>query len=137
MLIASYFPSRSVAWVTLPVAVFHVSQRIRLDSPPDKVLMPFLAQLVRRSSGAQMLLMTVRTATRDQVEKIAQAEQDGSGDSKRSGFKTVPSDNFRFVHHSTSSQGAVNRSTEARTLAVVTKAIDVALESNGSSQSES
>ncbi|KUJ06339.1 uncharacterized protein LY89DRAFT_790625 [Mollisia scopiformis] len=150
-------PTWLVAWVTLPVAVYHVNNRIRTNTPPDQILMPFLAQLVRRSSGAQMLLMTVRTATRDQIEKIARAEYDseregeagaraggvgvgvggaggggggggggGSGGGSGGGYK-----GFQFVH-SRFSEVKVTRSTEARLLACVTRAVDEALEANGS-----
>jgi hypothetical protein len=119
--------------VTLPVAVYHVNQRIRLNSSPDQILMPFLAQLVRRSSGAQMLLMTVRSATKDHIEKIAKAE-----DEKDPHVAAAPKgqSSFHFVHSSLS-PNVIRRSTEAKTLAFVTKAIDSALELNGSSPEES
>ncbi|TAQ84641.1 hypothetical protein B7494_g7038 [Chlorociboria aeruginascens] len=48
-------PTWLVSWVTLPVIVYHVNQRIRLNASPDEVLMPFLAQLGRRTSGALMI----------------------------------------------------------------------------------
>jgi hypothetical protein len=90
-----------------------------------------------------MLLMTVRTATRDQIEKIARAEYDseirtdlngeiggdgnaGSGGGVGNGYK-----GFQFVH-SRFSENRVTRSTEARLLACVTRAVDEALEANGS-----
>jgi hypothetical protein len=122
-----------VAWVTLPVAVYHVNQRIRLNSSPDQILMPFLAQLVRRSSGAQMLLMTVRSATKDHIEKIAKAE-----DEKDPHVAAAPKgqSSFHFVHSSLS-PNVITRSTEAKTLAFVANAIDSALELNGSTPEES
>jgi hypothetical protein len=110
--------------------VYHVNQRIRLNSPPDQVLMPFLAQLVRRTSGALMLLMLVRSATKDHIEAITNGEdQDDTSVTAPSKGATK----FRFIH-STLSRNVVTRGTEARLLAFVTKAIDSALELNGMSQ---
>ncbi|KAF8854311.1 hypothetical protein BDZ45DRAFT_45449 [Acephala macrosclerotiorum] len=126
-------PTWLVAWVTLPVAVYHVKTRLNTNNPPDQILMPFLAQLVRRSSGAQMLLMTVRTATRDQIEKIARAEYASGTASSRSSGNDIGggSKGFQFVH-SSFSEVKVTRSTEAKLLACVTRAVDEALEANGS-----
>lgn len=84
--------------------------------------------------------MTVRTATRDQIERIAKAEYESENSTKAS---RIGKDNgeeaengsggykgFQFVH-SNLSKMCVNRSTEARLLASVTKQVDEALESNG------
>jgi len=86
-----------------------------------------------------MLLMTVRTATRDQIEKFAEADHASEEvfSKKRSeleggtggGYK-----DFQFVH-SAFSPIAVTRSTEARLLACVARAVDEALETNGSTVS--
>jgi hypothetical protein len=83
--------------------------------------MPFLAQLIRRSSGALMLLMTVRSATKDYIEKIS-----GREEGNRNG-------NLQFVHSRFSKMEA-ERSTEAKLLASVTREVDAALEKNGSVQ---
>lgn len=127
-------PTWLVAWVTLPVAIYHVTNRILPNSSPDQILMPFLAQLVRRSSGAQMVLMNIRTATRDQLEKITRAEYDSELSAKSNRTEDINDGagykGFQFVHSSLSKM-CVNRSTEARLLASVTKQVDEALESNG------
>jgi len=119
-------PTWLVSWITLPVAVYHVNQRIRLNATPDEVLMPFLAQLVRRTSGALMLLLTVRTATKDHIAEVAE----GSG--AQSSIMSTHT-GFSFVH-SGLSPNSIPRSREAKLLACVTKAIDSALEFNGSTQ---
>jgi hypothetical protein len=113
----------SCSWVTLPAAVYHVNQRIRLGSQPDKVLMPFLAQLVRRTTGALMLLMTVRSATKDYIEKIANVEDDEV---------SAPSSGFTFIN-SGISEPEVPQRREAELLAFVSRVVDCALESNGGS----
>lgn len=66
-----------------------------------------------------MLLLTVRSATKDHIGEITEARASNAG--------------FSFVH-SGLSQGAIPRSKEAKLLAFVTKAIDSALELNGSAQ---
>ena len=87
--------------------------------------MPFLTQLMRLSSGAQMLLMTVRSATKDHIEKVTKAE-DASNPHVAAAPKGQTS--FHFVHSSLS-PNVITRNTEA-------KAIDSALELNGSGPEE-
>lgn len=77
-----------------------------------------------------MLLMTVRSATKDEIEKITQAEH--IADNTTHALTTGPS-SFHFVH-SSQSHNSVDRSTEVRLLAFVTNAIDSALELNGTVQ---
>jgi len=77
-----------------------------------------------------MLLMTMRSATKDHIEKIAKAEEDAEPTPPA---RTPGSSSFRFVH-SNLSQNVVPRSKEAKMLAFVTKAIDSALEYNGTEQ---
>lgn len=110
-----------VSWITLPVAVYHVDQRLRADSAPDKILMPFLAQLVRRTSGALMLLLTVRGATKDHL---------GESPFPTNSATQPEQSRFTFVH-SCLSPATVRKGEEAKLLASVTKAIDSALELNG------
>lgn len=84
--------------------------------------------------------MTVRAATRDQIEKIARAEYDEDIDRNTSkGIAGIAEGGegggaaykgFQFVH-SRFSEVKVTRSTEARLLACVTRAVDEALEANG------
>jgi hypothetical protein len=114
----------SVSWITLAAAVYHVNQRIRLNATPDQVLMPFLAQLVRRTSGALYMIMTVRNATKDHIEKITNLEDEEP--------RSTPS-GFTFVH-SGLSEPVIPRRKEAKLLAFVTKTLDYALEWNGISQ---
>ncbi|RFU30621.1 hypothetical protein B7463_g5723, partial [Scytalidium lignicola] len=126
-------PTWLASWVTVPFAVYHVNHSMRDVSSPDNLLQPFFSQLVRRSSGAQMLLMTVRSATKVHIENTIKAEEQASDNvsSRRKSNTTT----FNFVH-SNLSQEAIPRSTEANTLAFVTKAIDYALERNGSNSPE-
>ena len=77
--------------------------------------MPFLAQLVRRTSGALMLLLTVRSATKDHIGDIVEEITSNKG--------------FSFVHSGLSPP--VPRRKEAELLAFVARAIDDALERNG------
>lgn len=111
----------------LNTAVYHVDQRMRLNSTPDEVLMPFMAQLVRRTSGALMVLLTVRSATKDHFEELTKATTTTSAPTRAS------HSGFSFVH-SGLSHNPVPRSREAKLLSFVTKAVDCALEFNGSSQ---
>jgi hypothetical protein len=115
------------SWITLPVAVYHVNQQIRKDSTPDKVLMPFLAQLVRRTSGALLLLLVVRGTTKDHIGEVTDRD-------KPSALSTTQPTHsgFTFVH-SGLTHASVQRDKEAKLLAYVTKAIDSALELNGTS----
>lgn len=84
--------------------------------------MPLLAQLVRRTSGAFSMLVTVRNATKIHIDKISHEEDDSSNSSAKG---------LTFVH-STFSKTTVSRSKEATLLAFVTRDIDSALELNGS-----
>jgi hypothetical protein len=79
-----------------------------------------------------MLLMTVRSAAKDHIEKAATAED--ASDPHSASAPTGQS-SFHFVY-SNLSPNVITRSTEAKTLAFVTKAIDSALELNGSSPEE-
>ncbi|KAH7333080.1 hypothetical protein BKA65DRAFT_596698 [Rhexocercosporidium sp. MPI-PUGE-AT-0058] len=127
-------PTWLVSWVTLPVAVYHVNQLIRQNSTPDQVLMPFLAQLVRRTSGALMLLRTVRAATRDHIERITEAENAGDNATLTDGGqKRADTVRLKFVYEGFDRAGE-NRIAEAKLLACVTKVVDEALELNGSRQ---
>ncbi|PVH74660.1 hypothetical protein DL98DRAFT_658625 [Cadophora sp. DSE1049] len=127
-------PTWLVSWVTLPVAVYHVNQLIRQNSTPDQVLMPFLAQLVRRTSGALMLLRTVRAATRDYMEKIAEGEDEVESGKHGIGGRKVPGEmRLRFVYEGFE-RNEESRTAEAKLLACVTRVVDEALELNGSSQ---
>jgi len=85
--------------------------------------MPFLAQLVRRTSGALYMLLTVRSATKDHIGVITETSEVTSAMREHhSGFSFV---------HSGLIQDAVPRSKEAKLLACVMKVIDTALELNG------
>jgi len=75
---------------------------------------------VRRTSGALMLLLTVRSATKDHIGEITSGTP-----ASHSGFSFV---------HSGLSKDSIPRSKEAKLLSFVTKAIDSALELNGSAQ---
>jgi len=74
-----------------------------------------------------MLLMLVRSATKDHIETIT-----NGGDTIDTAIAgpMKGGSSFRFVH-STLSQNVVTRSTEARLLSFVMRAIDSALELNG------
>lgn len=88
--------------------------------------MPFLAQLVRRTSGALMLLQTVRRATKDHLVEISESP---------AFFSTNEQAQTRFTFvHSGLTQATIPKGQEAKLLASVSKAIDSALELNGSSQ---
>lgn len=136
-------PTWLVSWVTLPVAVYHVHQLIRQNSTPDQVLMPFLAQLVRRTSGALMLLRTVRAATRDFLEKITEEGEDevegrkvGEKENEGGKMKGAGEMRLRFVYEGFegNERDEDSRGAEARLLACVARVVDEALELNGSSR---
>ncbi|KAH8803134.1 hypothetical protein F5884DRAFT_861470 [Xylogone sp. PMI_703] len=127
-------PTWLASWVTVPFAVYHVDHSMRDNPSSDNLFQPFFSQLVRRSSGAQMLLMTVRSATKVHIEKTIKEEEQASDHFSASNRKSNGA-TFNFVH-SNLSQKAIPRSTEANTLAFVTKAIDYALERNGSNSPE-
>ena len=81
-----------------------------------------------------MLLRTVRAATRDFLEKIA---EDGDGDEyadeRRGKRKEAGEVRLRFVYENLE-RNEETRCTEAKLLACVTRVVDEALELNGSSQ---
>lgn len=119
----------SVSWVTLPAAVHYVRQRV-INSTPDKVLVPCLNKFMRRTTGAQHMFLILIRATKESLQRYEQTthvEDDECYEPATLGRPIAPSvDRLGEV-------GTVpnkSRITEARILASVTRALDVALELN-------
>jgi hypothetical protein len=59
-----------VTWIALPVAVYYVNQNVEVNQSPDKVLLPFLNQFMRRTSGAQYLFSALTKAMKDFLQRL-------------------------------------------------------------------
>jgi hypothetical protein len=122
-------PALSVSWVTLPAAVHYVRQRV-INSTPDKVLVPCLNKFMRRTTGAQHMFLILIRATKESLQRYEQSthvEVDEYYGPATLGRAIAPS-----VDRSGGVAAVPNKSriTEARILASVTQALDVALELN-------
>lgn len=119
-----------VSWVTLPTAVYYVRQRIQINSSPDRVLMPVLNRFMRRTTGAQTMFLILTRATKEFLQRLDENKNKTHRqfDTATFGRKLAPSLNRLEEIDSVPDMG--NRITEAKILAHVTKALDLALELN-------
>jgi hypothetical protein len=114
-----------VSWVTLPAAVHYVRQRV-INSTPDKVLVPCLNKFMRRTTGAQHMFLILIKATKESLQRF----------DTRTNISDQPCDPSAIFGRSIAPSEDVEdlpskaRLTEARILASVTRALDVALELN-------
>lgn len=118
-----------VSWVTLPAAVHYVRQRV-INSSPDKVLVPCLNKFMRRTTGAQHMFLILIKATKESLQRFDDRTNRSTlpcDSAATFGRKIAPSVN-RFEE----GEGVPHKArlTEARILASVTKALDIALELN-------
>jgi hypothetical protein len=119
----------SVSWVTLPAAVHYVRQRV-INSSPDKVLVPCLNKFMRRTTGAQHMFLILIKATKESLQRFDDRTNRSVQPCDTTtifGRKIAPSADRPEEVEGLPSKARI---TEARILASVTKALDVALELN-------
>ncbi|RDL40752.1 Uncharacterized protein BP5553_00731 [Venustampulla echinocandica] len=126
-------PNWLVSWVTLPAAIYHVTQHVQNNSSPDRVLMPTLNRFMRRTTGAQAMFLTLTKATKEFLQRLKETHNNSSHGTAAAKFgrPLAPAPDVS----QSESKDAVrcdrgNRIKEARILAHVTKALDIALENN-------